>query len=136
MLGILVSGLVSGFLNVAAAQQLSELTQKAALQAALAQFLSEAGSADGSFAVLNRKTASFDRLYPATLHPEIIPIKTGYYLCITMLNAKGQKIDADFLLRPKSGVANPQHADDFIVVDVIISNRALLRQYLSEHGAE
>jgi len=34
MLGILVSGLVSGFLNVAAAQQLSELTQKAALQAA------------------------------------------------------------------------------------------------------
>lgn len=53
MLGILVSGLVSGFLNVAAAQQLSELTQKAALQAALAQFLSEAGSADGSFAVLN-----------------------------------------------------------------------------------
>ena len=90
-----------------------------------------ASAADGGFIVLDRKTAKLRTLYATALHPQIIPVGDGFYLCVDMRDKTGQAVDADFLLRAKSGVDNPMAPDDFILVDVIIDNRALLRRHLA-----
>ena len=104
---------------------------KIALQSKLAQFLVHASAEDGGFVVLDRKTAKLRTLYATALHPQIIPVGDGFYLCVDMRDKTGQMVDADFLLRAKSGIDNPMTADDFILVDVIIDNRALLRRHLA-----
>ena len=101
----------------------------AKLQAALSQFISDASAEDGSFTYLDRQTARRQMLYPASKHPMIIPFGTDYYLCVTMLDAQGKKIDVDFLLRAK-GRANSQN---FMVVETFIDERELLNKALERN---
>lgn len=95
----------------------------------LSKFLSDASTEDGSFVFLNRETAQRDMLYPASKHPMIIPFDGDYYLCVTMLDAEGNKRDVDFLLRRKRGAGE----DSFMVVDTFIDSRALLNKALERN---
>ena len=99
----------------------------ARLQASLTTFLTEASTADGRFSYLDRSTARKAYLYPTTKHPIIVPFDGDYYLCMTMRDSEGQKVNVDFLLRPKSS-ASAQAG--FVVVDVFVGARHLMEQAL------
>jgi len=108
------------------------LERKILLQARLAQYISSLSAEDGGFSYLDRQDATIKTAYPASLHPKIIIIGDGYFLCITMRDETGKSIDADFLLRAKSGIDPPLSPEDFIVTDTIIGNRALLKQVMAQ----
>jgi len=116
------------FISAAKAENIS-VQVAAKLQATLSQFLSDASGEDGGFVYLDRETAQRDMLYPASKHPMIIPFDGDYYLCVTMLDAQGNKKDVDFLLRRKKDAGK----DSFIVVDTFIDNRALLDRALERN---
>ena len=97
------------------------------IQASLATFLAEASSEDGRFSYLDRKSARKNHLYPTTKHPIIVPFDGDCYLCMTMRNTDGHKVNVDFLLRPKSGESG---ADGFVVVDVFVDARHVMEQAL------
>jgi len=80
------------------------LERKILLQARLAQYISSLSAEDGGFSNLDRQDATIKTAYPASLHPKIITIGDSYFLCITMRDETGKSIDADFLLRAKSGI--------------------------------
>ena len=101
----------------------------ARLQATLSKFVSDASAKDGSFVYLNRETAQRVMLYPSGKHPMVIPFGEDYYLCVTMLDAQGNKLDVDFLLRPKSGAGEGV----FLVVDTFVDNRNLLHRALKRN---
>ena len=103
------------------------LERKAVLQASLSHYIASVSSEDGGFSYLDRQDARIKTAYPASLHPKILIIGDSYFLCITMLDEAGNKIEADFLLRAKTNAHLPLSPDDFIVTDTIIGNRALLK---------
>lgn len=115
-------------LSMARAENVS-VQLAAKLQATLGQFLSDASTEDGGFVYLDRETAQRDMLYPASKHPMVIPFDGDYYLCVTMLDAGGNKKDVDFLLRRKRDASE----DSFMVVDTFIDSRALLNKALERN---
>ena len=115
-------------LSMARAENVS-VQLAAKLQATLGQFLSDASTEDGGFVYLDRETAQRDMLYPASKHPMVIPFDGDYYLCVTMLDAEGNKKDVDFLLRRKRDASE----DSFMVVDTFIDSRALLNKALERN---
>ena len=99
----------------------------ARLQASLSAFLAEATSQDGRFSYLDRATARKKQLYPTTKHPIIVPFDGDYYLCMTMRDTDGAKVNVDFLLRPKSSLSGDT---GYVVVDVFVDARHLMEQAL------
>jgi len=118
------------FGNAPAFGETLSVEMSAKLQASLSGFLAEASAADGSFSYLDRNTARRSHLYPTTKHPIIVPFDGDYYLCMTMRNTEGDKINVDFLLRPKSANSG---ADGFVVVDVFVDARHVMEQALKHN---
>jgi len=101
----------------------------ARLQAALSQFITQASTDDGAFIVLDRHTAKRMSLYPAGKHPLIIPFAGDFYVCMTMLDKEGRRLNVDFLLRPqRTGTAG-----QFIVVDTFVDARDLLERAIDSN---
>ena len=101
----------------------------AGLQASLSAFLAAASSDDGRFAYLDRDTARKTHLYPTTKHPIIVPFEGDYYLCMTMRDTEGRKVNVDFLLRPKSRLSGDT---GYVVVDVFVDARHVMEQALKQ----
>ena len=114
--------------QIAHAEQIP-IETAARLQFVLNNFIYNASGKDGLFTYLNRQTAKREMLYPASKHPIIIPFDGDYFMCMTMLDSLGHKINVDFLLRPKM---NKTTTLDFLVVDVFVNARHILEDAMEK----
>jgi len=135
LLGVSVCLILSGPV-IAADSTPSDLERNALLQAHLARYITSLSAKDGGFRYLDRQDATIKTAYPASLHPQIITIADSYFLCITMRDDAGNKLDADFLIRLKSDARPPFSVDDFIVTDAIIGNRQLLEAVMAKAASD
>ena len=100
---------------------------KAQLQTTMITFLEEAADETGAFGVIDRETGVRVAVFPGAIHPRIVPYGSDYFLCIEMFDMAGKKYDADFLIR--------NGTDGWMVVDVMMNQRALLRKAIANSGS-
>lgn len=119
LIGVACCWLAGGSMTaVAAADRL-----EAALQATMTRFIDNASDDDGGFRYIDRQSGKLITAYPGAIHPKIIPVGAGYFLCIDMLAANGTRRLVDFLVR--------EGREGWMVVDVIIDRRDLLKKVLA-----
>lgn len=93
-------------------------TDKVALQLALMRYIDQR-SEDGQFLYFDEKRQSLNGLYPANLHPMIVPVKGFYFLCADFRTDKGEKVDMDFVAKGENG--------KFKIIQVLMNNRDIVR---------
>ena len=87
------------------------------------EFIDNAAETDGGFRYIDRKDGQTRIMYPAAIHPKIIPIGEDYFLCIEIMEANGTQRLVDFLVR--DGAAG------LMVVDVMVDRRDLVKRALA-----
>ncbi|MBT6566078.1 hypothetical protein [uncultured Candidatus Puniceispirillum sp.] len=100
---------------------------KAQLQTTMITFLEKAADKAGAFGVIDRETGVRVAVFPGAIHPRIVPYGDDYFLCIEMFDSAGNKYDADFLVR--------NGTDGWMVVDVMMNQRDLLRKAIANSGS-
>ena len=120
---ILLCGFVMVYTGIANAEEFGA-SEKATLHFTLLQFLESGSDDDDAFRVMDRNTGKMITAHIGALHPKIIPFGADYVLCIEMYDDQGGRHDADFILRASGG--------EWVVVDVLFDQRALLKKALAE----
>ncbi|WP_170476428.1 hypothetical protein [Ruegeria arenilitoris] len=115
--GVLISG------PVLAADIPTEV--KAKLQSAMIAHV-DGVMVDGAYTYLDTTTNEIATVYPANVHPMVIPAGGDYFVCSEMITEGGDTVTADFLVREISG--------DYKVVQMIVNNRAALQSAMKKIG--
>ena len=97
-----------------------ELSQqnKVELQVALMDYI-EANSVDGKFMHFNAADQTLMGLFPASLHPKIVPTSTVFFLCADFRDAAGSMVDVDFVAT--------KGPDGFIVFQAMLNQHEVIR---------
>ena len=96
---------------------------RVALQLALMEYV-DAKTFDGRFLHFDAEQKELLGLYPANLHPMIVPATGFYFLCADFRDDQGGKVDVDFVAtKTESG---------FRVIQTMINNRAVVRQMMKQ----
>lgn len=114
--------------NIAPASAAGKLNQqhKVELQVALMEYI-DANSVDGKFVYFDARTQQMVELFPANLHPMIVPTSSVYFLCADFRDAKGYKVDVDFVAT---------HSEDgFIVFQAMVNQRHIVREMMKGRDA-
>ncbi len=91
---------------------------KAKLQSAMIAHV-DGVMVDGAYTYLDTTTNAIETVYPANVHPMVIPAGNDYFVCSEMITEGGDTVTADFLVREVSG--------DYKVVQMIVNNRGALQ---------
>ncbi|MBL4783904.1 MAG: hypothetical protein JKY49_00600 [Cohaesibacteraceae bacterium] len=94
---------------------------KVQLQLALMDYV-ETNSNEGVFLHFDTKLKKLERLYPANLHPMIIPVEGMFFLCADFRTAEGDKRDVDFIAVPHNG--------EFRVIQAMVNQRNIVREVM------
>lgn len=114
--------------NIAPASATEKLNQqhKVELQVALMEYI-DANSVDGKFVYFDARTQEMVALFPANLHPMIVPTASVYFLCADFRDAKGYKVDVDFVAT--------RSEDGFIVFQTMVNQRHIVREMMKGRDA-
>lgn len=95
----------------------SEITTdlRVALQSAMLRHV-DGVLTDGAYTYLDRDTDALRTLYPANVHPMIVPVGEDFFVCAEMVDEGGETVTADFLVR--------RIGDNWRVVQMIVNDRA------------
>jgi len=115
------------FLLAGPASAVEPLSQqhKVELQVALMEYI-DANSIDGKFVHFDARTQQLVKLFPANLHPMIVPTSSIYFLCADFRDAKGYKVDVDFIATDGE--------DGFLVFQAMVNQRHIVRQMMKSKG--
>lgn len=81
---------------------------------------------DGAYTYVDAKDQAVKTVYPANIHPMIVPFGTDYFVCSEMIDESGNNLTADFLVR-KVG-------DEYRVVQTLINERPTMMAALAKLG--
>lgn len=109
---------VFGFVSCLQAAEIKD-QDKVKLQLALMDFIEINKQEDNAFVFFDAKQKQLVRLFPANLHPMIVPGDGFYFLCADFRLASGKKYDVDFV-----AVATQ---DEFQVVQTLLNQRDVVR---------
>ncbi|MEP3247656.1 MAG: hypothetical protein ABJN40_07990 [Sneathiella sp.] len=94
---------------------------KVKLQLALMDYI-EANQRDDAFVFFDAKQKKLVHLYPANLHPMVVPADGFYFLCADFRTASGEKLDVDFIAINSDG--------EYKVVQTLLNQRAVVREMM------
>jgi hypothetical protein len=109
--------------SVLAADIPAELQVK--LQGAMLRHIEEI-VVDGAYTYIDAKDQALKTVYPANIHPMIVPFGIDYFVCSEMIDENGNNLTADFLVR-KVG-------DEYRVVQTLIDERPTMMAALAKLG--
>ena len=95
------------------------------LQGAMLQHLDEI-VVDGAYSYVDPKSQAVRTVYPANIHPMIVPFGDDYFVCSEMIDEGGDNLTADFLVR--------EVGDTYRVVQVLIDDRPAMMAAMSKLG--
>lgn len=81
---------------------------------------------DGAYTYVDTTEQVVKTVYPANVHPIIVPFGSDYFVCSEMVDDNGNKLTADFLVRLIEG--------DYRVVQMIIDDREAMEVAMSKLG--
>lgn len=81
---------------------------------------------DGAYTYVDAKEQALKTVYPANIHPIIVPFGTDYFVCSEMIDESGNNLTADFLVREVEG--------EYKVVQTIINDRQTMTAALAKLG--
>jgi hypothetical protein len=81
---------------------------------------------DGAYTYVDAKEQGVKTVYPANVHPMIVPFGKDYFLCSEMVAESGNNLTADFLVRQVGG--------EYKVVQTIMNDRPTLMAALAKLG--
>ncbi len=81
---------------------------------------------DGAYTYVDAKEQALKTVYPANIHPMIVPFGKDYFLCSEMVDENGNNLTADFLVRAVNG--------KYQVVQTIINDRPTMMAALAKLG--
>jgi hypothetical protein len=120
----IMAAIVLLFANSALAADIpTELQVK--LQGAMLRHIEEI-VVDGAYTYVDAKDQAVKTVYPANIHPMIVPFGTDYFVCSEMIDESGNNLTADFLVR-KVG-------DEYRVVQTLINERPTMMAALAKLG--
>ena len=111
--------------SASAAEKLNQ-QHKVELQVALMEYI-DANSVDGKFVYFDARTQQVVELFLANLHPMIVPTSSVYFLCADFRDAKGYKVDVDFVAT--------RSEDGFIVFQTMVNQRHIVRDMMNSRSA-
>ena len=118
----LIGGLLF-WLSVAAAEIPPETQVK--LQAVMQQYVDQV-STGGAYTYIDLEEQSLKTVYPANVHPMVLPFGEDFFVCSEMVDESGKHITADFLVR--------RFDDGFRVVQMILDNRPVVEAAMAKVG--
>ena len=95
------------------------------LQSAMLSYIDEI-LVDGAYTYVDTMEQAVKTVYPANIHPIIVPFGNDYFVCSEMVDDSGNKMTADFLVRLIEG--------DYRVVQLIIDDRKAMEVAMSKLG--
>ncbi len=98
---------------------------KAKLQSAMIAHV-DGVMVDGAYTYLDTTSNTIETVYPANVHPMVIPAGDDFFVCSEMITESGDAVTADFLVR--------QVAGDYKVVQMVVNNRAALQAAMKKLG--
>ncbi len=81
---------------------------------------------DGAYTYVDPKDQAVKTVYPANIHPMVVPFGTDYFVCSEMIDENGNNLTADFLVRQVGG--------EYRVVQTIINDRPAMMAALTKLG--
>lgn len=97
---------------------------KVALQMALLEYV-DANLIGDQFFYFDPNSEATIALYPANLHPMIVPNGEIVFLCADFRDADGGKVDVDFVARKQDG--------EFFVFQTLVNNRDVVRRAMKRN---
>ena len=70
---------------------------------------------DGSYTFVDSKNQALKTVYPANVHPMVVPFGDDYFVCSEVIDDDGNNLTADFLVREIEG--------EYTVVQILIDDR-------------
>ena len=98
--------------------------EKVALQMALLEYV-DANLIGDQFFYFDPEAETTVGLYPANLHPMIVPNGDIVFLCADFRDASGGKVDVDFVAR--------KHDGEFFVFQTLVNNRDVVRRAMKRN---
>jgi hypothetical protein len=95
------------------------------LQGAMLQRLDEI-VVDGAYSYVDPKSQAVRTVYPANIHPMVVPFGDDYFVCSEVIDEAGDNLTADFLVRDVGGT--------YRVVQVLIDDRPAMMAALAKLG--
>jgi len=95
------------------------------LQGAMLQHLDEI-VVDGVYSYVDPKSQAVRTVYPANIHPMVVPFGDDYFVCSEMIDEGGDNLTADFLVREVGGT--------YRVVQVLIDDRPAMMAAMAKLG--
>ena len=95
------------------------------LQGAMLRHIDEI-SVDGRYTYVDPKVQVVKAVYPANVHPMIVPFGSDYFVCSEVLDENGNNLTADFLVREIDGEQR--------VVQMLIDDREAMMAAMKKLG--
>ena len=119
--GVLAAAIILVSTSSWAAEISTELQVE--LQSAMLNHLDEV-AVDGAYTYVDTKADQLMTVYPANIHPFVVPIGEDYFVCSEMIDEEGNTLTADFLVREISG--------EYRVVQSIMNDREAVQAAMSK----
>jgi len=81
---------------------------------------------DGGYTYIDAKTDSLKTIYPANVHPFVLPLGKDFVVCSEMVDEAGNSITADYVVRSIGG--------EYRVVQMLVNDRESLQGAMSKLG--
>ena len=81
---------------------------------------------DGAYSYIDTEEDALRTVYPAQVHPFVVPFGDDYFLCSEMVTDEGAPVTADFLIRRIGGA--------YRVVQLILDDRPAVQAAMAKLG--
>ncbi len=81
---------------------------------------------DGAYTYVDTENDGLKTVYPANVHPIIVPMGDDYFVCSEMIDEEGNSLTADFLVRRIDG--------EYRIVQTIMDDREAVMAAIAESG--
>lgn len=86
----------------------------------------DARLSDGEYVYVDTREKALKTLFPANVHPFVVPIGDDYFVCSEMIDDDGNTLTADFLIRRIDG--------EYKVVQMIVDDREAVSAAIAKLG--
>ncbi len=119
--------LIVSFSNLLGVAHGATISEKAAMQAAMQQFI-DRSLVKGAYLQIDMKDGKVRHLYPNKAHPMILGMGEYFVLCSDFRDASSGSVNVDFYLAREN--------DLFVVFHVAVDDRVMLQRQISEGRAQ
>jgi hypothetical protein len=95
------------------------------LQGAMLRHIEE-NAVDGAYTYVDTHGQALKTVYPANIHPMIVPFGEDYFVCSEVIDEDGNNLTADFLVREIRG--------EYAVVQTLIDDRQAMMAAMQKLG--